>query len=485
MSATPPQAQSEQEQEEYKGLTDWEIAQIEAMQSGFGEQNKISGLALLATSFGAATHGLEIHDAGKLLENIDPEKLLKDPLYRQRVIRGVQLHDRYGRILQRGKNKKEEVAKAKRALKTITIFDSEKDNIRKTSAPSYSEGMRSVYGFSDEQMKKVTESALKTAKEEGISLQEAMRTEARKQFLQKQVVDGIEKDPTTKNLPKKEKEKLVAERVKTLDEEKGSQFVAKTQNVRNVENAKMDMARLKVKETLKREYPSPKKGPPPPNQPQQPQGGQPTTTTHPAPTAHPPPVARPAPTKNPFIANLQKGWSDFIANIQSRISSFINPISSGISQSGLGGAFREAGQRVGSFLGLGKEGSMLSKLGRLGGKLGKLANLAGKAIPGLGEALLAKDILSFLSGGLSDQVLKFVIGGIVSGAVLLPFLLVIGGTSLFSSNTYSDPEIISSVQSSNWNTFESAFLLRTSPKEAEWTVFTQTYLSPNQQVTLR
>lgn len=516
--------QAEEQEKEYAGLTPQEIEDIKNMQSGFAKQNRSFGLWGVALAAKFASKGAEVHSSIKTLEEINAEELIKNPEYRKRVIEAVHDHDQFGVFLQRDEKGKGRANKAKKALEQVKKLDAEQDLIRNQVSAEYTryfQEMKINYGLTSEQVKKITEQARKTAKEQGISVRDAMRIEARKTVLRDQAKKEVEQETQGQRLTNQERENLIEARTKKLDGEKGEQFIKKTQVAyESGEKLPMKQAHERTQGVIEKNHP---KKPP-----------------KPAPISRKEPITRRLIRQSVSYVTkpLTKRYTAFVLNERARIAARFQKARQFFANSSLGKAIAAARRqyvlfmeaqtarvaariaRFTSFLSKSPVGQMFRGFQNfLGGQIGRIRNrlnainaFKGKAVDlalnALSTAFPPGKALKFALDGLDKlaQLLGMgsvkgkifdvtvMIGVILIGAILLPFLLLMTSSSSqpFASVTLDNPQVITArgefKRVYSWKEFSTEFLAEQKNVKNEifnnWMYFSKTFLSETQEISV-
>lgn len=449
---TDSEEENQQEESQYDKSYEGKLANL---YRDCSSQNKVAIEVFIVAAVMGVGYTKEVIDAYNILKKpLDPEKLIKDPSYKQRVERAVQLVKRHegGRLKEEGNSKyKIEIRRTETAISQVNKVHEEQVKIKTSFSEPYAGSLKITYGLEDKEVESIIAAAKKRVKENPtLSMQDATRIEARN-IIRKRVVDQAKKESGYRALGKKGKEEEVKKRLEQLDE----RFKSSTSTTALYENGRCDLLRRdgrnEVAQTLGVEL--------------KPQ----SISTQPTPVPTPPPqqptrsIQQPVISKIPFkfslpSLNLSKIFHPFSpSSLLGRLDSFLKLGTKTINSKILSGI-----TRIGSKI-LGKVGSKA-----IGAAIGQAL---GSLLPGIGNAAAA-----FLSAlGLDDLILRFAFQAalfavlVVVGVFVGVVILMNNQNSLFSTNTPDNamviPQVAQSPQIYSWREFEKKFLSMTNHQE--------------------
>ena len=464
-------------------------------------QNTAAIQIFIAAAAMGINYAVEVKRAYALLKKpLDAEKLVKDPVYRERVKRALQLVSRHDRGALRIRKSKytDTIERTKTALKHVDA--SQKQILAEASISarnSHLPHLQKTFGFDAKTSEVMHARALEQMEAHpGMTMRNALAIEARKQ-LRSDIAHGLNKkdsllartrrafSPTLQ----REREKLVGQRLRAEFIEKWSKYSTNTQllwgHERERQQTIITQTISDVSTTLGVE----------PKLQAQPTATVPAATTpsQPAQTITAQPAQTPAIQKSqgPAAPKAQFKLPRFLGNIQNRVQNRFSSVSNGINRfsfrvsSGLNNAFGGAGRRLRSFGGLGRGLS-------IGGNnlLSKGGNLVADGTKAAGEKALSS-MLSGL-GNLMKNIRALNITATTVAVVVFGAFVFIVAMPLFQmmleANIFPMPDkpIKTSTKArnrlaTNWNSFEKNYLtykqIQLGNDTITWQQFEKDYLS--------
>ena len=481
--------------------------QLESYREG-SSQNPFLVEMIIAAAYAGITYCGEMISAYHFLKKpIDPQRLLTDKTYKAQIERHLQLVRRHedGKRIDGNNSKYSEIyKKTNDAVGQVNAIHEKQLLIKTSYTDNYLNGFKSAYGLNDLQAKAALSEATKKIKEDPTkSMHDALREEAGKMVkyrAEKEVKKELETDGSLRGFNKKQKEKIIAEKINERIGEWDRDFTNQTSTVKTFEDTNCQKLRedgvKQVADTLGVELkPVTKPATQAVTQ-------QPITQLQAQIVVQPLPSSQPAPiiTKAPHVlSKTPPRWLSSLNQVFSKIPTVFN-ISNAILNSAI-----SKGKDL-----LFKSGSVLkSAITKLGGSLIKHAAVK------LGLGVLTGGAATLISAGV-DIARKIPIVGsmldsairktldtalfigkstaiVLIAAVILIFFNFLSSNDQFQTNTPDNPLIIAQNPANQitakWQNFESEYLLaEEQPKptqivEFSWKSFEKKQLLPGQNET--
>jgi len=437
---------------------------------GFAREQQVSLQVALALMFGGATYYKEVKNSYAFLaKEIDPEKLIKDPVYKRQVERALQLVKRHeGKKIADGRSRFSQIApKVERAIERTNACHSKLQATKSAlllNDEIYLNHLKETYGLDDKQLKAIKDGAWARARENpSLSMKDALRIEA-EGFFVKQATTEVEKENKGKKLSQREKETLVKQKLADKQSQYESAVKTRLGQAKSEEEKIREIIASHIEENkqiLAAASPA-------------------TTTPQPAPVTPPTPVIPPPPSTMPLSASPAPKFSFPSFSLPAGLTQRL-----GNAFGGVGKVFGGLGKGLGSIFG---RSGLFSKAFDLVSRVGKqLINRGLDAIvPGLGMVAgkINEVIRSILGIDVEDLILKgavVVVGIVAAVVVILPIII---GVGVFSHITGANPIQVSLTndRTIGWNEFNKQYLTLEKDvfinKKISWQQFEKESLTP-------
>lgn len=452
MANHPPKARTELEEEldPHVGGEDqtFDDRLASDLYKDYSSQNQVFIQIFLALSGRGFKYGVDVRDAYAFFakEKIDPEKLIKDPVYRAQIKKHAGHVNFWEKgAVEKGTSKLGAVLDgANRAIKEVDDTCEKLVTLKEGLIKDYSTELQNLYGLDKKEIDAIMQRAKYAVRADpNISMQDYVQREAQ-EMARNNIKKEVENEAKAKNEKLTPIKKETAISVKTA--QKKSDYDVRAQSSGNIEKANQDRltndCKRQLNQILTATPPTSIPPPPPPPPP------QPAAVT-------PPPVAPPIILTPPMISAIPIPGGYSLRNVP--IPTF-GGFKTGLNI--LGNGFGKLFGGMGSFIG--RRG--LGRAMNLAGNLGKRAiNRALDAfMPGLGMTVSKiNDVIKSITGiDIEKTILMgaaILVGAVAAIVIVLPIIIGIG---VFSSITGDKPMVITSTnyRDLGWIEFNNQYL---------------------------